>query len=463
VVADLRAAANVPSESYDCIVLTQTLHLLDDVPRALAECERLLRPGGVLLATLPCASRVCLEYGREGDHWRVTEAGARGLFSAVFAEEALELRCYGSVLTHAAFLYGLACHELDPAELDAVDPYFPLLIGVRAAKPLRARAVSVPEHPRARSAPTRDARRAAILLYHRVAEARCDPHALCVSPVRFREQMLRLREAAEPVGLGELARRLFAGEPLGGGVAVTFDDGTLDHLDTASPILLELGIPGTFFVTTDGLDGPHGFWWDSLAHALLEGDVPARLELELAGVRKRFATRSPAERRIAHDALHGALVGLGADERDALVAAVARWSGGRAPADARARALLADEIRALAARPGHEIGAHGAQHLWLARQPRNVQLREVESSADALAALLGHPPRAFAYPFGAHAPETVEIARARFEIALTRDAGLVAPGADPWRLPRFEVGDWPGEHFAANLARWLAGVGTPTA
>src|SRR5262249_25170810 len=158
----------------------------------------------------------------------------------------------------------------------------------------------------------------------------------------------------------------------------------------------------------------HGFWWDALVHALLEGDVPPRLEIELGGAHKRFATRTAAERRFAHDALHAALVPLGADERDALVAEIARWRGAPAPVDPAERAPLRDEIRALASRPGHEVGAHGTRHLLLPRQPRGVQLDEIGSSASALAELLGHPPRAFAYPFGAHSPETVEIARGRF-------------------------------------------------
>jgi hypothetical protein len=38
------------------------------------------------------------------------------------------------VLASAAFLYGIAAHELDPKELDYRDPDYPLLICVRARK-----------------------------------------------------------------------------------------------------------------------------------------------------------------------------------------------------------------------------------------------------------------------------------------------------------------------------------------
>ena len=92
VVADLRNAAAIPSHKYDCFVMTQTLHVIDDLRRALTECVRILKPGGVLLATLPCASRMAPEYGADGDFWRFTTAGARMLFQDFFLPDDLKVR-----------------------------------------------------------------------------------------------------------------------------------------------------------------------------------------------------------------------------------------------------------------------------------------------------------------------------------------------------------------------------------
>jgi SAM-dependent methyltransferase len=133
VVADLRCAPNVPSGSYDCIVLTQTLHLVDDMPAVVAECARLLRPGGVLLATMPCASRMANDYGPAHDHWRVTVPAARRLFAEEFGAN-VRVDSWGNVAATAAFLYGMAVHELAPATLDFQDPHYPLLVTVRAQK-----------------------------------------------------------------------------------------------------------------------------------------------------------------------------------------------------------------------------------------------------------------------------------------------------------------------------------------
>src|SRR5579872_6412205 len=96
-VADLRHAERIPAATYDCIILTQTLHLIDDMPAVLAECARMLRPGGVLLATAPSVSRVDEESGLDGDFWRLTEASARTLCAGAFPVSAFEITPFGNV------------------------------------------------------------------------------------------------------------------------------------------------------------------------------------------------------------------------------------------------------------------------------------------------------------------------------------------------------------------------------
>src|SRR6185436_9012253 len=91
VIADLSAADQLPADAYDCFILTQTLHLIGEIQPAIAQAHRALKPGGVLLATLPSVSMVAEEYGKTGDHWRVTEAGARRLFDGIFRPEDVEV------------------------------------------------------------------------------------------------------------------------------------------------------------------------------------------------------------------------------------------------------------------------------------------------------------------------------------------------------------------------------------
>ena len=132
IIADLCKASVIPAHTYDCFIMTQTLHVIYDMRAVLAECVRILKPGGVLLATLPCASKVAHEQGLDGDFWRFTEAAARELFAEFFACDRLEVRAYGNVLVNIAYLYGLACHEISSADFDVHDPFYPLVVSVRA-------------------------------------------------------------------------------------------------------------------------------------------------------------------------------------------------------------------------------------------------------------------------------------------------------------------------------------------
>ena len=134
-IGDLTQADRIPSDAFDCIILTQTLHLIYDLDAAVATLHRILKPGGVLLATVPGISQI--EDGEWGDtwYWSFTRRSAWRLLRAHFAESGLAVEAHGNVLAAIAFLHGVAAEELEREELDAEDALYPLLITVRAQKP----------------------------------------------------------------------------------------------------------------------------------------------------------------------------------------------------------------------------------------------------------------------------------------------------------------------------------------
>lgn len=134
VVADLAAADAIPSDQFDCFVLTQTLQLIYDTRAAVAHAHRVLRPGGVLLATVPSVSRVVRGEGLKTDYWRFTVASCSSLFEDVFGAGQVTVRSYGNVLTGIAFLMGMAHEELSRRELEVDDPYFPVIVTIRAVR-----------------------------------------------------------------------------------------------------------------------------------------------------------------------------------------------------------------------------------------------------------------------------------------------------------------------------------------
>ena len=134
IVADLASADSVQDESFDCIVLTQTLQYVFDLGAALRQLRRILRRGGVLLATVPSVSRMTTELTDIHDYWRFTPASCTELVRREFGDNAPLVRAYGNVLTCTAFLAGLAVDELPPSRLDVDDPAFPLVVAIRAVR-----------------------------------------------------------------------------------------------------------------------------------------------------------------------------------------------------------------------------------------------------------------------------------------------------------------------------------------
>lgn len=137
IIADLTSAYQIPSETFDCIILTQTLQYIFDPRAAIRTLYRILKSGGIVLATFPGISQISrYDMGRWGDYWRFTTLSARRLFEEVFPAENLEIHAYGNVFVAIAFLHGLATEELTKKELDHVDPDYEVVITVRAVKPL---------------------------------------------------------------------------------------------------------------------------------------------------------------------------------------------------------------------------------------------------------------------------------------------------------------------------------------
>jgi hypothetical protein len=135
IIGDLATGRGLTWGVYDCLVLTQTLHVIYDIHTTVKNIHRLLKPGGTALVTIPSLSQISrYDADRWGDFWRLTPDAARRLFGDVFPVQGIKVEAQGNVRLAAAFLYGLAVEELAPGVLTEVDPDYPLLVCVRAQK-----------------------------------------------------------------------------------------------------------------------------------------------------------------------------------------------------------------------------------------------------------------------------------------------------------------------------------------
>src|SRR4051794_10902572 len=128
-------------------------------------------------------------------------------------------------------------------------PYYAATHLLQRARITRAR-LAAAERP-----PWRGVR---LLGYHRVTP---ELDELALRPDAFRAHMQAIVEAGvQPVSLARTAELLRDGTA-GQHVAVTFDDGYRDNLEYALPVLRELGIPATIFVSTAVTAGRSRFSW----------------------------------------------------------------------------------------------------------------------------------------------------------------------------------------------------------
>jgi glycosyltransferase involved in cell wall biosynthesis len=129
----LDALSGLDSEAYDSVVCMLQLQYAYDLDSAIREMRRVMKPSGVLLATLP---GVTTAQGRpdEGDFWRFTSLSARKLFERHFQPRWVELEALGNVVTAVGALHGVAASEFSKQELETAGPQHPVVIAVRATK-----------------------------------------------------------------------------------------------------------------------------------------------------------------------------------------------------------------------------------------------------------------------------------------------------------------------------------------
>jgi peptidoglycan/xylan/chitin deacetylase (PgdA/CDA1 family) len=373
------------------------------------------------------------------------------LFGESFPAADIRIETFGNVLSASSFLYGLAANELTAEELAYTDRGYEVTIGVRLVKPPQ-----VIRHGQRRCAQEK----ALVLMYHRVGQPGADPFSLSVTPENFSSHMAVLRRRDRVISLRTLGECVRDGNVPDRFVAVSFDDGYADNLHVAKPLMDELRIPATVFITSGSIGGRE-YWWDALERILLgPGLQPETLKLEIDGVQREWnlgpdATPDPVRRHAAFSEIWCILRNSTHAERERVIEQLTRRidSGSARPY----LSMRADEIARLTDGGWIEIGTHSITHPFLAELPAAVQEREITGSKRQLEEILGRPVTSFAYPYGAFSPETLRlVAAARLNLACTTVAGVVTKNSDPLQLPRVQVCNWDADRFSAQLDEWFA-------
>ena len=126
-----QSEAIIPSNAYDCFLMPNTLCVLKDIQICLTQAQRILKPGGVILATTVSFAPLCPDVP---DYWHMSKAGWEEIVKKSLNQCDVKIQSFGNSLIAMAAMLGLAMEELDPKEFEYQDPRFPVSITLWAQK-----------------------------------------------------------------------------------------------------------------------------------------------------------------------------------------------------------------------------------------------------------------------------------------------------------------------------------------
>ncbi len=274
-------------------------------------------------------------------------------------------------------------------------------------------------------------------------------HYRCVSLDTFHDVLVGMESAPQK---GE--------KPL---IAVTFDDGYLDNLEEALPLLEKYDIPATIFVTPGLTDQSTQPWW-----YLLEGFINKLPEItvRIMDGERTFSCKSTQQKKTVMRILDGMFRRRSCDEQQELMAELYEQYSGE---DFSLPEFLNwSQVAQLAEHPLITIGAHTMTHPVLRREGEEDVISQIQESRTVLEQKLKQPVRYLAYPFGDRAAVgrrsfriTEELG---FSLAVTTRTGHVHASHidDLCALPRITVDYFDTlESFQSKLAGVEAFVRSP--
>ncbi len=282
---------------------------------------------------------------------------------------------------------------------------------------------------------------AAILMYHSVmtepAEHSDSLGGIIHSQSEFRGQMELLARDYHPLSLDEVVNRLNAHQVLPKrSVVVTFDDGYTDNYEVAMPILNQIGIPATFYVTVECVEKRRLPWPARLRFAFRRTKLPSWTDRR----NNSWDLRTAASREKAYLASCDDCCQLAGAAQEQFVDAIEKKLESRVPEELSSLMMNYEQARELA-RKGHIVGSHTMTHPNMAQINEHDAEVELAESKRRLEKELQGPVPHFSYPCPALTPhwseKTVSQSRAvGYGSAVTTNGGVVRSGDNPLFLKR---------------------------
>ena len=291
-----------------------------------------------------------------------------------------------------------------------------------------------------------------VLLYHRIRKAE-DPFEAAVSPENFERQLRFLKNNFEVVPLREAlerkARNRTSKRPL---AVITFDDGYLDNIKVAHPILKRHALPATFFLAAGSI-GNEEPMWTSRVETIFKNTPVRNLALATLSKLRHYELDSPDERmRVCYE-VKREMKEVPDERRQAILEELEAKAGPVERGELQSEMMSWEEARRLASDPGVEIGSHSVSHRMLANLSDEAIRGELEESKRVIEREIGRPVRFLSYPGNSYDERVKKQACVTgYQAALAVDQAITGFEEDPFSLKRLHIEDGPLHLFQAELA-----------
>lgn len=318
--------------------------------------------------------------------------------------------------------------------------------------------------------------RAAVLMYHRVAEAAIDPWDLCVTPENFRAQLDVLSKKYTVLTVPQLLQHIDEKNIPPKSVCLTFDDGYRDNFLHAKPALETYNCPATFFIPSHFIGREKPFWWDELEAVFfnaptlpqlfqipiaddvlefnLEDDATLTNTMQAQHQHWRWPQQPPTRRAALYLHVWEYLKPLPLSEIEPVITAVKAWAQYQPHIDVLQLPMAHNELAQLAANNLFHIGLHTATHPALAYHTEDAQYVELAENKKQLKPY--NCINVAAFPYGSYNNSTIAVVRRqRLDAAFTTEADYVTKHTNKRCIGRFQVRNSNGKTFETQLQQWL--------
>lgn len=272
-----------------------------------------------------------------------------------------------------------------------------------------------------------------ILMYHRINPPGSNDG---INADIFREQMKLIKKSFSVMSLSDICKYKEYGETPENAVVITFDDGYYDFYKYAFPIISDLDLPVTLFITTGFVNGDLWLWPDHIKYALINSKVNS---IELPGIPETLNISDDYDKSWHKISDHCVL--LDDIKKKSLINLLYERLNVDFPKEVpdAFRGLSWCQIRSMM-NSGLDIGSHSYSHPILTKISEEELVKELRLSKKMITDQLSQEPKFFCYPNGRSIDFNYKIQ------SLARQAGYsygVAaypscnPLADRWAINRY--------------------------